>query len=246
MSSELNTMSNEKYTDTQDDVNSSKETGENQFPIASLVKHTLQLDIQPHANKNTQEETENLKTNPEIKSDAENDHKAAAKEDLLEKADNAETNDTTIPNNTTPVKNTENTKVKQLNDSDIINQLKARDAIANNFSQFFVPRSELVLHFLPTNNKEDTATKQTQFLEEVLEKCKTQLLETEKKNSLLDELIETQKLEIRHLQDEMLSMNIENNVLHQELQKKQAEYDKLVERWIAKAQQDADAMNAIF
>nr|6RGO_C Chain C, Autophagy protein 16 [Eremothecium gossypii ATCC 10895]6RGO_D Chain D, Autophagy protein 16 [Eremothecium gossypii ATCC 10895] len=45
------------------------------------------------------------------------------------------------------------------------------------------------------------------------------------------------------LNDEIISLNIENSLLQDKLTALQAEYDKLIQRWLAKAQSEADAMN---
>lgn len=250
MLSEEDKMSSERDSGPENATISPKRTEKTLFPGAPLPEQISKPNIQPHESFKkdhsvTQEEKTSLKANSVSKSDAENEADGVDNGDLPENSDSAASDNATIPANSAPANYSEKIMESQLNDSEIINLLNTRDAISHNFSQLFVSQSELASYSLPARNRKSTKG-DTGFLEQILGKCKAQLLEKERQNTSLNEVIETQKTEIRHLQDEMLSMNIENNLLHQELLKRQTEYDKLVERWMAKAQQDADAMNANF
>ncbi|CEP22635.1 unnamed protein product [Cyberlindnera jadinii] len=67
---------------------------------------------------------------------------------------------------------------------------------------------------------------------------------TDKLNSQTEEYHHKNK-SIEVLNDEFLSMQIQNNLLHDRLATLEKENDQLVQRWLAKAQEDADRINAM-
>lgn len=116
----------------------------------------------------------------------------------------------------------------------LFERLKARDEIEKRFSNLFVE---------PSVNQ---GARHEKALEEQFAALKAEL---ESKDRELDDYKMTLKLKNKDaglLHDEIITLTIENNLLQDKLEKTKVEYDKIVQRWLDKVQQEADNMNKSF
>ena len=77
----------------------------------------------------------------------------------------------------------------------------------------------------------------------VLEALKLENNEKDHNIEDLKERIEVMTKNVEKLNDELISTNIENNVLQDKFDTLNEEYNKLVQRWLKKVQKEADEMN---
>ncbi|KAH3901176.1 Atg16p SCDLUD_002659 [Saccharomycodes ludwigii] len=132
-------------------------------------------------------------------------------------------------------------------DYKFINLLKARDLIEKNWDNLFAkPKNYRVCQDIINcgmSNDMDTSTNNTEQLTKLVDTCKEELLDKEREIRNLTEIMVVNKKNSNKLHDEIVSLTIENNLLQQELDKSKKDYEALVVRWMAKAQQQADLMN---
>lgn len=107
-----------------------------------------------------------------------------------------------------------------------------RDRIEKNFSYLFETASVKVDGCTDKHPTEDTIVN-----------LKNELLSKEKELDQVKETLKVQKKDTEKLNDEIISLNIENNLLQERLQKLTEEYDGLVDRWLKRVQGEADWMN---
>lgn len=112
----------------------------------------------------------------------------------------------------------------------LIRRLTERDVVEGNFSQLFGKASVL--------DKQDSKT------EDSLTNLKNELRNKEKEMANLRDILQVKNKDTERLNNEIVSLNIENNLLQEQLDKTTKEYNALVERWLAKAQKEAEQMNA--
>lgn len=112
----------------------------------------------------------------------------------------------------------------------LIRRLTERDVVEGNFSQLFGKASVL--------DKQDSKTGDS------LTNLKNELRNKEKEMANLRDILQVKNKDTERLNNEIVSLNIENNLLQEQLDKTTKEYNALVERWLAKAQKEAEQMNA--
>ncbi|SCU97046.1 LAFA_0G09472g1_1 [Lachancea sp. 'fantastica'] len=113
----------------------------------------------------------------------------------------------------------------------LLQKLTERDAIEKNFSELF-EKASASLDKPETQGSHDPLT----ALRKELENCE---------RSIAD-LVATLKLKNKdseRLNDEIITLNIENNLLQERYEKVRRERDEIVTRWLKKAQLEADTMN---
>ena len=117
----------------------------------------------------------------------------------------------------------------------LVDRLVERDKKYNQYAELFeaVKPNELA------NNNDGTAIENTAILDTL------KLENTEKDHDIEDlkERIEVMTKNVERLNDELISTNIENNVLQDKFDTLNEEYNKLVQRWLKKVQKEADEMN---
>ncbi|SCU90480.1 LAMI_0E02256g1_1 [Lachancea mirantina] len=116
---------------------------------------------------------------------------------------------------------------------ELIKQLVERDRVEQNFSALF--QSPVV----EINSSLETASPLNETIKRLKRELKSKTDEVVKAREIL--LIKNRDSE--RLRDEIISLDIENNVLREQLEKVTSEYDALVTRWLEKAQQEADNLN---
>ena len=77
----------------------------------------------------------------------------------------------------------------------------------------------------------------------LINNLKKELLNRNTEIRNLEEIVAIQKKNSNRVNDELLSLNIENNLLHNKLDTLTEEHEKLVKRWLDKIQKEADLMN---
>lgn len=77
----------------------------------------------------------------------------------------------------------------------------------------------------------------------LINNLKKELLDRNTEIRNLQEIVAIQKRNSNQVNDELLSLNIENNLLHNKLDTLTEEHEKLVKRWLDKIQKEADSMN---
>lgn len=78
----------------------------------------------------------------------------------------------------------------------------------------------------------------------IINKYRSELMNKEKELNQLKEVMNVMDKNNERLNDEIISLTIENNVLQEKLNLLNVEHNKLIQRWLLKAQRDADIMNA--
>lgn len=78
----------------------------------------------------------------------------------------------------------------------------------------------------------------------IVNKYRSDLMNKEKELSQLKEVMNVMNKNNERLNDEIISLTIENNVLQEKFNLLNVEHNKLIQRWLLKAQRDADIMNA--
>lgn len=120
----------------------------------------------------------------------------------------------------------------------ILRSLQERDHREQRFSQLFDSPS---LDSKPTGEE---LSKEQRALQTSLHNLKQLVKQKEGHIAELKDRIAVKGQDNERINDELISLNIENNLLQDRLVTLQEEYDNLVERWLLKAQKEADAMNS--
>ncbi|CAG99104.1 Atg16p [Kluyveromyces lactis] len=118
----------------------------------------------------------------------------------------------------------------------LLDKLKVRDLVDKRFSHLFETVS-----LLSGDNEEDNEDQLR--LKNSIKNLREHLTEKEEEIRQLHDVISVKNRDAERLNDELISINIENNLLQERLTHIQAEYDTLIERWLLKAQREADIMN---
>ncbi|AAS53188.1 AFL186Wp [Eremothecium gossypii ATCC 10895] len=113
-----------------------------------------------------------------------------------------------------------------------LDRLRQRDRIEGNFCYLF--EAAVVL---------ETAQPPQDSRDLVAKSLREELHAHEQEIHKLKDIVHLRSKDAEKLNDEIISLNIENSLLQDKLTALQAEYDKLIQRWLAKAQSEADAMN---
>ncbi|AET40358.1 Atg16p Ecym_5622 [Eremothecium cymbalariae DBVPG len=114
-------------------------------------------------------------------------------------------------------------------------RLRERDRINQNYSQLFPIAILIDNDDYPTPNAQDTS----------IRNLRMELRSKEQENQKLKDIIQLRNKDYGKLNDEIIGLNLENSLLQEKLASLQNEYDILIERWLAKAQLEADAMNNV-
>ncbi|CDO94164.1 unnamed protein product [Kluyveromyces dobzhanskii CBS 2104] len=122
-------------------------------------------------------------------------------------------------------------------DMSLLDKLRTRDLIDQRFSQLFetvplLPRDDIEVR---GNNLQ---------LENSIKNLKELLAKKESDKKKLLDILNVKNRDAERLNDELISSTIENNILQERLALLQKEYDTLIERWLRKAQIEADTMNS--
>lgn len=112
-----------------------------------------------------------------------------------------------------------------------IDQLIQRDRFEKNYQELF--KSVNLEQSEDNNDAKDSN----------IESLKLEIRKKEVQINELYEIINIKNKDFERLNDELISISIENNLFQDKLNKIQIEYDNLLGRWLTKVQKEADAMN---
>ncbi|EDO17824.1 hypothetical protein Kpol_1043p14 [Vanderwaltozyma polyspora DSM 70294] len=118
-------------------------------------------------------------------------------------------------------------------DSLFVERLAQRDEVEGRFCELF---KEVQIMVGPQLEDESMERK-------LIVALKSDLVEKDLRIGELEEILQLRNKDYERLNDELISLNIENNILRDKLQNMTEENSKLVKRWLNKVQQEADAMN---
>lgn len=123
-------------------------------------------------------------------------------------------------------------------DITLVERLRQRDNIEYRFQELFTepkpgPKSEL-----------DGELKSNETLVTTLGRLRKELKGKELQISSLGEVINVKNKDFEKLNDELISLNIENNLLQSRFVELEEEHNKLVKRWLDKVQQDIEKLNS--
>ncbi|KAG0659893.1 autophagy protein 16, interacts with Atg12p-Atg5p [Maudiozyma exigua] len=114
-------------------------------------------------------------------------------------------------------------------------KLTERDAKHNQYAELFeVIKPNDIIHGGESIDKENVT---------IIDTLKSENNDKEHNIEDLKERIEVMTKNVERLNDELISTNIENNVLQDKFDNLNEEYNKLVQRWLRKVQKEADEMN---
>ena len=123
----------------------------------------------------------------------------------------------------------------------LIARLTRRDLVESNFKELF-RALPLESSDLPPEKHGDGARYTDQ--EDLIDSLKRELRLKEEENAKLKEIIKVMNRDKERVNDELISLNIENNVMQEKLDSLTKEHDKLIQRWLQKVQAEIDKMNS--
>lgn len=127
----------------------------------------------------------------------------------------------------------------------LIERLAKRDEIESRYAELF---QKVIL--TDQNLKKGDATRETDSASDLLNttiaRLRKELKHKDANVSRLKEVIEIKKQDSEKLNNEIISLTIENNLTSKRFAELEEEHDKLVKRWVARVQQDVDKLNAGF
>lgn len=123
-------------------------------------------------------------------------------------------------------------------DSILIERLSQRDRIESRFKELFVEPK------LGPKCSSDGGETSSDVLTTTLARLRKELKSKESQISRLQEVINVKNKASEKLNDEIISLNIENNLLQKRFGELEEEHNKLVKRWLDKVQQDVEKLNA--
>ncbi|CAL9730536.1 autophagy protein 16 [Monosporozyma unispora] len=123
-----------------------------------------------------------------------------------------------------------------MSEKSLLERLEVRNAVEAHYKELF---QDIIT--LDSNNITTSSNAQ---MNTIVEKYREELKSKDKDINRLQEILDVMNKNNERLNDEIISMTIENNVLEDKFNTLNEEHNKLVQRWLSKVQQDADAMNA--
>ena len=118
----------------------------------------------------------------------------------------------------------------------LIARLRNRNLAESRFSELFEDQTNL-------EEVNDTTLKSDITIENLLYSLKNELKKKEDNIKKLNEVITIMNKHSENMNDEIITSNIEINILQDKLDSLTEEHNKLIKRWLQKVQNDADAMN---
>ncbi|QLQ78031.1 hypothetical protein HG537_0A02780 [Torulaspora globosa] len=121
----------------------------------------------------------------------------------------------------------------------LIERLHKRNEVENRFSELF---EEVML----SNKGIAKKSSSEESLRRVVTQLRKELGERDAEIKKLKEVINVRNKDFEKLNDEIISLTIENNLTNRKLAELEVEHNKLVSRWVAKVQEEVDRLNAGF
>ncbi|CAR25765.1 hypothetical protein ZYGR_0A03340 [Zygosaccharomyces rouxii] len=123
-------------------------------------------------------------------------------------------------------------------DSALLERLLQRDRIESRFQELFIEPKP------GPNTQSDRELTSNDTLTITLARLRKELKGKELQIASLREVINVKNKDSEKLNDEIISLNIENNLLQKRFGELEEEHNKLVKRWLDKVQQDVEKLNA--
>lgn len=121
----------------------------------------------------------------------------------------------------------------------LIERLLKRDETESRFSELF---EKVILSRTGAVKK----TSSEDSLRQTVTRLRKELGDKDAEIRKMREVISVKNKDFEKLNDELISLTIENNLTTKRFTELENEHDKLVKRWVAKVQEDVDRLNAGF
>ncbi|CDH15602.1 related to Autophagy-related protein 16 [Zygosaccharomyces bailii] len=124
-------------------------------------------------------------------------------------------------------------------DTLLIERLLERDSIESRFQELFIVPEAVRVSDKGREIPNDTLTT-------TISRLRSELKSKQNQIASLREVINVKNKDSEKLNDEIISLNIENNILQKKFEELEEEHNKLVKRWLDKVQKDVETLNADF
>lgn len=135
-----------------------------------------------------------------------------------------------------------------LEQTTLSNRLKFRNTIESQYKELFQSINIPIADTLDKEKDDNVDASPPDLIKsqllEIINRYRSELMNKEKKLNQLKEVMNVMNKNNERLNDEIISLTIENNVLQEKFKLLNVEHNKLIQRWLLKAQRDADIMNA--
>lgn len=135
-----------------------------------------------------------------------------------------------------------------LEQNTLSNRLKFRNTVESQYKELFqsinIPIADALDKEKDDNVDASPSDLTKSQLLEIINIYRNELMNKEKELNQLKEVMSVMNKNNERLNDEIISLTIENNVLQEKIKLLNVEHNKLIQRWLLKAQRDADIMNA--
>lgn len=121
----------------------------------------------------------------------------------------------------------------------LIERLHERDTTESRFSELF---EQVVLSSKGIAKKSSSEDS----LRRAVTQLRKELGEKDAEIRKLKEVLNVRNKDFEKLNDEIISLTIENNLTNRKFTELETEHNKLVKRWVAKVQEEVDRLNAGF
>lgn len=121
----------------------------------------------------------------------------------------------------------------------LIDRLLERDKIESRFQELFIVPE-------PVRESDKGREIPNDTLTTTISRLRTELKSRQNQIASLKEVINVKNKDSEKLNDEIISLNIENNILQKKFEELEEEHNKLVKRWLDKVQRDVETLNANF
>lgn len=135
-----------------------------------------------------------------------------------------------------------------LEQTTLSNRLKFRNTVESQYKELFQSINIPIADTLDKEKDDNVDASPPDLIKsqllEIINRYRSELINKEKELNQLKEVMNVMNKNNERLNDEIISLTIENNVLQEKFKLLNVEHNKLIQRWLLKAQRDADIMNA--
>lgn len=135
-----------------------------------------------------------------------------------------------------------------LEQTTLSNRLKFRNTVESQYKELFQSINIPIADTLDKEKDDNVDASPPDLIKsqllEIINRYRSELMNKEKELNQLKEVMNVMNKNNERLNDEIISLTIENNVLQEKFKLLNVEHNKLIQRWLLKAQRDADIMNA--
>ena len=134
-----------------------------------------------------------------------------------------------------------------LEQTTLSNRLKFRNTVESQYKELFQSINIPIADTLDKEKDDNVDASPPDLIKsqllEIINRYRSELMNKEKELNQLKEVMNVMNKNNERLNDEIISLTIENNVLQEKFKLLNVEHNKLIQRWLLKAQRDADIMN---